>query len=457
MKSIRRSYSSGRPLLAIALLAMSTVFWFLERSSFSWGFSWHYGLAAILVIWYLRMLFRDNSAATLTSFYQLYFSFGMLISAAIVAGGAPMVEIGAQGSANGFFWLMFGFFIVGIEATFFGYRSADLVWLRWSALRLPSSMDRIIILAFILSSLLLSAYVFILTGGPVLSGVDRVTFWRTLAPPGSSILPSLIAQSFFFAAFLYLWRYRSAGKMLLPRLILIAYILAGVLILGQKFSLFVGFLNIWLIVLVGILPEFRFSARHIILGLLIAALLLIIVAISYILQDREAAFVLIRTALQSQLLWSVVDDPAALSLLPQRPECYFGCGLFKDGLDYIAFRYLPISLYNHYSEGGTVLSGFMPALPILTIGGILTLMIHCLLCFGLGFVQKKIAVALAEKQTVYGFLLFKLHFSITLIWFGGTQTAVLGVLITIAAMIVYRFVCIVQVSTSRSAAKGLTA
>jgi len=434
----------GRPLLVIALLAMSTAFWFLERSTLSWGFNWHYGLTAILVVWYLCMLIRDNRAATLTSFYQLYSSLGMLASAAIVASGAPMIEINAQGSANGFFWLMLGFFVVGIEATFLGYRNANLVWLRKKALRFPSGIDRTIILAFVLPSLLLSAYVFILTGGPVLSGVDRVTFWRTLAPPGSSILPSLITQSFFFVAYLYLWRQRSAGKTLLPPLILIAYILAGLLVLGEKFSLFISFLNVWLVVLVGVLPEFRFTARHIVLGGVIAALLLITIALSYVLQDREAAFVLVRAALQSQLLWSVVEDPAALSLLPQRPECYFGCGWFKSGPDYIAFRYLPISLYNHYDEVGTKLSGFMPALPILTIGGMLALLLHCVLCFGLGIIQKKIATALAEKQPVYGFLLFKLHFSVTLIWFGGTQTAVFGLLATIAAIFLYRFICVAQ-------------
>src|SRR5690606_2959436 len=125
-------------------------------------------------------------------------------------------------------------------------------------------------------------------------------------------------------------------------------------------------LNIWLIVLAGVLPDFRFSTRHIILAGIIAMLLLITVALSYIfLEDRDGAFILVRAALQSQLLWSVAEDPAALSLLPQRPECYLGCGPLDSGTDYISFRYLPVYLYNFYEEGGNSLSGFMPALPIL--------------------------------------------------------------------------------------------
>lgn len=449
MTSVRRK-SSDRPLLGIALLAMSTVFWFLERSTFSWGFGWHYALAGGLVIWYLRMLIRDHRAASLTSFYQFYYSLGMLASAAIVASGAPMVEINAQGSANGFFWLMFGFFIVGIEATCFGYRSGDLIGLRKNALRLPVGIDWAVILAFAFPSLLLSVYVFALTGGPVLAGVDRVTFWKTLAPPGTSILPSLITQSFFFVAYLYLWRRRSAGKLLLPKLFLVAYVLAGVLILGEKFSLFIAFLNMWLIVLVGIIPEIRFSVRHAILGAIIAMLLLLVVAISYVLHGYEAAFILVRAALQSQLLWGVVNEPGALSLLPVRPECYFGCDWLKDGRDYISFRYLPTSLYNLYDEGGTKLSGFLPALPLLTIGGILTFVIHVVVCFNLGVVQRKISKSLGERQLIYGFLLFKLQFSTTLIWFGGTQEAVSGLSFTLAAIVIYRFVSAVQSDTGRS-------
>lgn len=450
MTPARRKYIPGRPLLVIALLAMSTVFWFLERSSFSWGFSWHYGLAAILVVWYLRMLLRDNSAATLTSFYQLYSSVGMLISAAIVASGAPMIEIGRQGSANGFFWLMLGFFVAGIEATVFGYRNANLIWLRWGALRLPSSMDRTVILAFILPSLLLSAYVFILTGGPIFSGVDRVTFWRTVAPPGTAIVPTLITQSFFFAAYLYLWRHSSAGKMLLPALILLAYVFAGMLVLGEKFSLFILFLNVWLIILTGILPEFRFSVAHVLLGGLIAVLLLITIAISYILQDYEAAFIVVRAALQSQLLWSVAEDPMALSFLPQRPECYLGCDWFENGRDYISFRYLPVDMYNFYNEGGNNLSGFMPALPILTLGGIFSLLLHCLICFGLGIIQRKLVVALAGRQPVYGFLLFKLQFGTAMVWFTANTGPLPGLLATLVAIFLYRFICIAQADISRS-------
>lgn len=451
MKPVRRKYIPDRPLLVIALLAMSTTFWFLERSSFSWGFSWHYGLAAILVAWYLRMLLRDNRAATLTSFYQHYYFLGMLASAAIVASGAPMIEIGAHGSPNGFFWLMLGFFIVGIEATLLGYRSGNLVWLRWSALRFPPGVDRVILLAFILPSLLLSAYVFLLTGGPVLSGVDRTTFWRTMAPSGTSILPSLITQSFFFVPYIYLWHHRSKKKMLLPQLILISYILIGLLVLGQKFSLFIAFLNIWLIALVGIQPNFRFDAKYIIWAGVISILLVTIIIASYLLQDREAAFILVRAALQSQLLWSIAEDTSILSLLPQRPECFFGCDWFKDGPDYISFYYLPLSTYIFYNEGGTVLSGFMPALPILTLGAVITLFLHILICFNLGITQRKIVESLNQRQPIYGFLLFKLQFGITMVWFGAIQTAIFGLAITLAAIIIYRFVCIVQSDTRHSA------
>lgn len=450
----RSSLTSRRSGMVAVLLVISVVLWFLERSNISWGFNWHYGVVGILVAWYLRMLVRDNSAATLTSFYQIYYNVGMLLSAAIVSSGAEMIEISRQGSANGFFWLMLSFFVIGIEATIFGYRNANLVWLRQSARRLPLAVDRAIILAFILPSLLLAAYVFVLTGGPILSGVDRVTFWRTVAPPGSSILRSIAVQSFFFVAFFFMWRHRSLSQMLLPWMVLIAYILVGLFVLGEKFSLFIILLNVWLIVLVGVIPEFHFNVRHIILAVLIGVMLLFTIAISYIFQDYEAAFILVRAALQSQLLWSVTEDPTGFSLLLQRPECYFRCDWFKDGTDYISFRYLPISTYNFYNEGGTKLSGFMPALPILTIGVIGTLFLHVMTCFALGIIQRKIAAALLQRQPIYGFLLFKLQFGIVIMWFTANMEPLPGLLVTFSAILLYRFIGVVQSDTGRSVQQG---
>ena len=444
MTSTGYRHVSVRFLLVIALLAMSTAFWFMERGPLSWGFSWHYALAAILTVWYLGALFRNNRAAVFSSFYQIYYSLGMLASATIVASGAPMIEIDRLGSPNGFFWLMLGIFIIGMEATVLGFRSGSSIRFGSEALRLPTVMETTIALLLMLPSILLAIYVFIRTGGPVLTGVDRVTFWRENAPAGTTMVPTLIIQSFFFVAFLYLWRRRLAENMLLPWLVVIIYVLIGIFVLGEKFSLFIVFLNSWFLVLPGVFPDFRFRTKHLIWVVVMVVLLLISLAISYLLQDREAVFILVRAALQSQLLWSVVEDPAGLSLLPQRPECYFGCGWLTDGRDFISFRYLPTSLYNHYTEVENSLSGFAPALQLLTFGGILTILCHLLFCFALGVLQRKVVVAIKNKQGVYGFLLVKLHAILSVIWFSGVQTAYFGLSAAVIAILIYRFLCEMQ-------------
>lgn len=421
------------------LLAMAVGFWLLERSAYNPGFGWHYGFAAGLVVWYLGLLVRDTPAATLTSFYQIYYGVGVLASAAIIATGAEMIEIGAIGGANGSFWLMLGFFILGLEATVFGFRLGAIPLLPLPALRLPTAVERGILLAFVLPTLLLALYVFVLTGGPVLRGVDRVTFWRSIAPAGTTLVPSLVTQTFFFAAFFYLWRLRMTGSMTLVRLLLLGYLLAGLLVLGEKFSLFIAFLNIWLIVLVGVLPGFRFGFRHVVaLGALVA-LLVGTVAVSYILDSRDAGFIMVRAALQAQLLWSVAESSLhAFSALPLRPECYFGCDWYESGRDYISVRYLPPALFDHYDQTGSALSGFMPALPILTFGLPAALALHMLICICLGILQRKLTIALNHNQPVHAFLLFKLQFGGSVIWFAAMETAIPGLLTVLAALLIYR-------------------
>lgn len=429
---------SARPAMAAGLLAVSGLFWGLERQSESFGFGVQYAVVALLIGWYLRMLLRDNVAATLTSFYQLWSGVGMLVSAVIISSGARMIEVDADGTANGVFWLMLGFFVIGVEATLAGYRFGRLIHFPIPALRLPVGVDRTILLAMLLPAVLLSAYVFAVTGGPVLRGIDRVTFWRDVAPAGARILPSLISQTFFFVAVFYLWRARIAGAMSLPRLLVFGYLVIGLLVLGQKFSLFISFLNIWLLALIGTSPGFRFRSRHFLALCLVLALLLVVVAVSYLADDKEVAFILVRGALQAQLLWSVAQASLFSQLPPLRPECYFGCDWFAGGADYISFRFLPTGLYDYYKEVSNAVSGFMPALPILTFGLPVAAALHILFGFFSGILQCKITTALNGNRPVYGFLLFKLHFAFTLIWIAAQQGAIPGTLPVIAAILLYR-------------------
>lgn len=437
MKGTRR-HRSGRPLLGFILLVLSAWSYVVERAYGGDWANWNHILGFVLLVWYLWMFLRDRSAVLLTSFYQIFYSLGMLVSAAIISGGAHMIEVDQYGTQNGFFWIMMIYFVAGLEMTRVGYDCGGRVRLGPGVLRPPSGAGRLILLLVVGATLAIAAYVFVRTGGPLLRGVDRVTFWQTMAPSGTSLLPSLVNQSFFFAAFYFLWQRRSGRSMILPALVVIGYILTALFVLGEKFSAFIIFLNAWLLLLPGILPGFRFGSKHVAAVAVAMAALVVYTAASYVLDDKDMSFVVTRAALQAQLLWSVFDEPGAQVFLPQQPGCYFGCGPFASGIDYISYRYLPEWRYNHYAEVGSALSGFMPALPILTFGTAASTLLHLTVTFTLGFAQRKMVASFSSGKPVYGFLLFKAQFSLTIMWFASSWGPLRGLILTLALIFVFR-------------------
>lgn len=433
-------YISGRFLLALCLLALAIGSYAAERvASGSWV-SGNHALGLVLLVVYLWMFLRGHRAVVLTSFYAIFYSLGMLVSTAIIATGAHMIEIDHYGTANGAFWVMMIWFVAGMEVTRIGYKVGGRVHLGLAVRRLSLNISGLATLAAVGGTLGLSAYVFAATGGPLLLDVDRVTFWREMAPSGTTILPSVVNQSFFFAAFYYLWQRRSEHNMLLPTLIAVSYVLVALFVLGQKLSIFIIFINAWLLILPGVLPHFRFKMKHVAMMAVIAAALLFYVALTYFLNGRDISFILTRAALQAQLLWSVFEDPAAFKLLPQELNCYFGCGMFDSGIDYISQRYLPEMRYLVYSENENTLSGFMPALSILTFGPLVSFWLHLVVSFVLGFVQRKMVTSFSGGNVIYGFLLFKVHFSLAIMWFAAQEGPLNGLLATLALLLVYRLV-----------------
>lgn len=438
MSRIGEYLLGSRYVLLFTLLAISVTFWFAEQSVYRLAFGWHYAVAALLVGWYLCLLLRDKQSAALTSFYQVFYGVGMLASAGIIASGAEMIEVSATGTPNGVFWLMLFFFVIGLEATVLGYRCGSAVKLPMPALRLPQVIDSLIMLAMILPVLLLSFYVLFATGGPLLLGLNRVTFWQTAAPPGTSILRSVVPQTFFFVAFIYLNQTQHFASITLGKLLVVAYILIGLLVLGEKLSLFIILINIWLLVFPGSGRRVKINFKLFLFGGAISSALLSIVAMSYLSDGRELGFILTRVALQAQLLWSAANSAMSAVGSEFRPNCYFGCDSFANGMDYISHLYLPLGTYEFYKQSGTILSGFMPALPMVTFGLGIAFILHIIVCFVSGVLQKKLVVAIEKGQPVYGFLLFKLQFSLTLTWFAAMQTGGPGLVAVILAIVLYR-------------------
>lgn len=429
---------SGRLLLAIFIVIYSIASYFGERNYGGDWASWNHVVGAIALIWYLKSCWKARREVVLTGFMQIYYSVGLLLSAAFVSGGMYMFEVAQYGDQNGIFWVVLAFFVAGFEAAGLGYRLGGLVHFGSGVKKLSRGTGKSLILLIIVASLVICAYVFVSYRGPVLLGVDRVTFWREIAPTYLSFVPTLVTQSFFFVAFFFLWSRRSGCKSWAPMVFLVAYILAGLFVLGQKFSLFILFITVWFALLPGIYPNFIFQRVHLFALLGALAFLVTSVLVSYSLQGQEAGFALARIALQAQVLWSVFDDPQAHNLWSGDWNCYFGCGKFANGIDFIMYRYLPFDLYSFYSEGGTILSGFMPALSILTMGLAASMLIHLLVSFVLGMLQRKLVSAISDKNLIYSFLLYKTHIGLTLIWFAAMETAIVGLIAVLLLICLYR-------------------
>ncbi|MFA5490890.1 MAG: hypothetical protein WC284_17050, partial [Candidimonas sp.] len=214
MSALKRKMP-GRLLLAAMLLLSSTVLYFVERADGGDWANWAHGLGMIALIYYLRRFYVDRKAVFLTGFYPIYYSVGMLLSSALVSGGIYMFEIAQFGNQNGIFWVMLAYFVLGLETSAIGYQFARHVHIGQGVLRFSWASTKFVIYALTATALAASSVVFLLYGGPVLQGVDRVTFWRQYVPSFMSFIPTLVLQSFFFAAYYYLWARRDGRHSLL--------------------------------------------------------------------------------------------------------------------------------------------------------------------------------------------------------------------------------------------------
>lgn len=87
---------------------------------------------------------------------------------------------------------------------------------------------------------------------------------------------------------------------------------------------------------------------------------------------------------------------------------------------------------------GAVQSGFMPAISILTFGMIASLLLHITVTFVLGFAQRKMVASFATGKPIYGFLLFKAQFSLTIMWFASSMGPLRGLILTLALITTFR-------------------
>lgn len=410
------------------VLFLSVVFLVLERFELIKEISTFLSaIMFVVVIIYLVKNFKKSREHMLTYFYQIYYFIGAMLSAILIGSGVHMIEIQKVGNANGIFWALVIFFIAGLKVSQFAYYWSQR---RVTCTRSPNlgrRREKIIVISILSISLLLSLYVLFRYSSPYLLHIDRVNFWRSIVPQGLSFIPNLIQQTFFLAVAFY-WSIRDEKiEKKLARLLIWLYLAVTVVVLGQKFSTFIIYATVFLFFISAHKPNFRLSNKVLARAFFGITVIYFLLSFGYSSIDRGDSFIFIRTALQSQLIWSVFDSPD-FSWLGDAPSiCFWGCGDAPTGIIFITFKYLSLSLFEFYKEGGTVLSGFMPALPILTFGIPIAFLLHIAFSFFGGITQAYLVEQLKRRNIIFGFFIFKINFALVMFWYAAMHSAIFGV------------------------------
>jgi hypothetical protein len=392
------------------------------------------GLSLLLI--YIKQLHASSATFVYTSFYQIYSLVGTAISLLFISSGTPMLEIDKDGTANGAMWAGIIFLVVGLQAGLAGYASPAT---KIDILTKNINRSSITVIIFIISSIVLAIglFIFLTYGGAAFSGVTRVAFWTSIVPNHFKLYPSLLGQTFFLIAFLYLERREKTKKTGASSTFLIAYIFTTIVVSGEKFSTFIYYATVWMAICAGIYNRNIVHSRTISLGVGAVSILLLITAVSYTAADKEAVFILYRIAMQGQLLWSVLTEQSQILLAGLDWSCAFGCGVYESGTDFISARYLPTGIWESYVETGSGLTGFMPALPILTYGFPMALAIHATISYTLGILQKYLVSSLSRREFVVSFLLFKSYFGFLVSWYAMKESTVPGAIVTFGLLLIW--------------------
>lgn len=385
----------------------------------------------LLTTSYIYAIYKKSPDFLLSYTYQVYSFAGMMISSTIIGAGTYMIEINQVGSSNGAFWIALVFFIAGTESSYLSFKKAPFFYaLKYS--RKPSEKaTKTLVIAITLITISVGIFIFTKYSSPTILGVDRITFWKQIIPSPLNLFPSILAQTFFLCCFLYITINTAKTA---SAWIIAAYILCSIIVAGEKFSAFILYIFIWLTLKSSLNQKISLDFKVLVKWLAISSAMGIIVITSYILSDKEAAFVLLRAALQSQLLWSVLNEDAMRLITGDEWQCYFGCQKFETATDFISAKYLPADLWDFYSEAGTNLTGFMPAVPILLFGIPGALLLHIIFSALLGVAQKQAVYCIRSKNLITSFLLFKIYLGLIIFWYATRIQVATGIFITLISL-----------------------
>ncbi len=390
----------------------------------------------VAVLFYTYALNKRNGAYVLSSFYQVYSFLGLMISLIFVYSGIYMIEIGQIGTANSSFWVCSFFYVLGMEAGLLGFlhgRGFSSAALHFP--KLSTKLNEALLYMVPLALLLAAVAITIVFSGPILLGVNRVTFWQRMMPWWGGRFPSVFGQSFFIVAMMFFYAKGRKYSLILPYFIVAGYIVATAIVLGEKFSTFMIYLTMWFIVLGGHEYRLRIKIKVILLASIMMGALVSLILISYTNSDMVAGFIYIRIALQGQLIWSVMNESASSTLFGGDWSCYFGCGDYVSGATYISGRYMLDSLFQNYQATGSGLTGYLPALPILAFGMPMAMLLHIVFSYVMGYAQNVLIGSIKGVNLLMSIVSFKFYFGLLIYWYAAKGYVLLGVVVMVVIAI----------------------
>lgn len=384
---------------------------------------------------YVLLRYKRHPKFTLSYFYPIYSFLGLLFSLTVITSGTYMFEIGKHGYANGSFWICLIFFVAGMKSALAGYLRLDGDKVL-SIPQLPTFLTKTILYS-VPTVLIFSAFILLITlGSPIALNVTRVAFWQEIAPSWLSRFPSIFGQSFFIVAFLYFFSIKNNRKFALPCIALFLYCFLTFYLLGEKFSTFIIYLTAWCAIWAGFAKSYPIRFRYIVAAILVLFAMVSLVMWSYASSGRGLDFIVLRIALQAQLMWSVTNESIGTLLTGSDWTCFWSCQNYEKGTEYISDRYMTGTLFQQYQITGSRLTGFSPSLLILTLGIPAALLLHVASSFFLGYIQRYLVLSIEQQNVLVSLLVFKVYFGLTVFWYAFDPYVLRGVVLTAAVLAV---------------------
>jgi hypothetical protein len=265
--------------------------------------------------------------------------------------------------------------------------------------------------AFCFFLLLLYVMILLVYGSPLLMGVDRFYFWKSIAPSWFRYVHSLMPQLAFIISFAYCLGNVTRTVAVLWGVIAVLSVIAG----GEKFS------GLFLMLVFAALPIFALRAKasgnsvKILFGFSVFIILMMgVVSLSYIGIYGDAFYdrIVVRLSLQGQMLWAL-DQHASLSALSYDVvlRSLFGLGgtVNDSGMPYLMYLVAPTELVDSYLAGGATFTAPFPANIQLFFGYYFAPLVVAVIACVVGFLSGLMILAIKSRSIVFSVLLIKFY------------------------------------------------